>query len=65
LRGVRWPLSNAAMSPIGQIATSNVAIGGALEITVDGPGLLAIMPRRYLVAVLAALDRGFGKAHHQ
>ena len=65
LRGVRWPLSNAAMSPIGQIATSNVALGGALEITVDGPGLLAIMPRRYLVAVLAALDRGFGKAHHQ
>ena len=65
LRGVRWPLSNVAMSPIGQIATSNVALGGALEITVDGPGLLAIMPRRYLVAVLAALDRGFGKAHHQ
>ena len=65
LRGVRWPLSNAAMSPMGQIATSNVALGGALEITVDRPGLLAILPRRDLETVLAALDRGFGKAHHQ
>ena len=65
LRGVRWPLSNAVMSPMGQIATSNVALGGALEITVDRPGLLAILPRRDLEAVLAALDRGFGKAHDQ
>jgi thiamine pyrophosphokinase len=65
LRGVRWPLSNAAMSPTGKIATSNVALGGALEITVDRPGLLAILPRRDLETVLAALDRGFGKAHHQ
>lgn len=65
LRGVRWPLSNAAMSPMGQIATSNSALGGALEISVDGPGLLAILPRRDLAGVLAALDRGFGKAQHQ
>ncbi|MDG1505449.1 MAG: thiamine pyrophosphokinase, partial [Planktomarina sp.] len=65
LRGVRWSLSDAAMSPMGQIATSNVALGGALEITVDRPGLLAILPRRDLETVLAALDRGFGKAHHQ
>ena len=65
LRGVRWPLSNAVMSPMGQIATSNVALGGALEITVDRPGLLAILPRRALEAVLTALDRGFGKAHDQ
>ena len=65
LRGVRWPLSNAVMSPMGQIATSNVALGGALEITVDRPGLLAILPRRTLEAVLAALERGFGKAHDQ
>ena len=65
LRGVRWPLSNAAMSPVGQIATSNVALGGALDITVDGPGLLAILPRCYLETVLEALDRGFGKTHHQ
>ena len=53
------------MSPMGQIATSNVALGGALEITVDRPGLLAILPRRDLEAVFAALDRGFGKAHDQ
>ena len=65
LRGVRWPLSNAVMSPMGQIATSNIALGGALEITVDRPGLLAILPRRDLEAVLTALDRGFGKAHDQ
>jgi len=65
LRGVRWPLSKAAMSPMGQIATSNVALGGALDITVDGPGLLAILPRCYLETVLEALDRGFGKTHHQ
>ena len=65
LRGVRWPLSNAVMSPMGQIATSNIALGGALEITVDRPGLLAILPRRDLDAVLTALGRGFGKAHDQ
>ena len=65
LRGVRWPLSNAAMSPMGQIATSNAALGGALDITVDGPGLLAILPRCHLETVLEALDRGFGKTHHQ
>ena len=65
LRGVRWPLSKAAMSPVGQIATSNVALGGALEITVDGPGLLAILPRCCLATVLEALDRGFGEAHDQ
>jgi len=65
LRGVRWPLLNAVMSPMGQIATSNVALGGALEITVDRPGLLAILPRRALESVLSALDRGFGKAHDQ
>jgi thiamine pyrophosphokinase len=65
LHGVRWPLSNAAMSPMGQIATSNFALGGVLEINVDRPGLLAILPRRDLETVLAALDRGFGKAHHQ
>jgi len=65
LRGVRWPLSKAAMSPMGQIATSNVALGGALDIAVDGPGLLAILPRCYLETVLEALDRGFGEAHDQ
>ena len=65
LHGVRWPLSNAAMSPMGQIATSNAALGGALDITVDGPGLLAILPRCHLETVLEALDRGFGKTHHQ
>ena len=65
LHGVRWPLSNAAMSPMGQIATSNFALGGVLEINVDRPGLLAILPRRDLETVLAALDRGFGKAHDQ
>ena len=50
---------------MGQIATSNFALGGVLEINVDRPGLLAILPRRDLETVLAALDRGFGKAHHQ
>ena len=65
LRGVRWPLSNAAMSPMGQIATSNAALGGAVDISVDGPGLLAILPRCHLETVLEALDRGFGKTHHQ
>ena len=42
-----------------------MALGGALDITVDGPGLLAILPRCYLETVLEALDRGFGKTHHQ
>ena len=55
LQGVQWPLNDAEMSPAGQIATSNKANGELLILKVDGPGLLAILPVRYLGAVLDVL----------
>lgn len=55
LQGVQWPLNDAEMSPIGQIATSNKSNGELLTLKVDGPGLLAILPVRYLGAVLDVL----------
>ena len=55
LQGVQWPLDDAEMSPLGQIATSNKSNGELLTLKVDGPGLLAILPVRYLGAVLDVL----------
>ena len=55
LQGVQWPLDDAEMSPLGQIATSNKSNGELLTLKVDGLGLLAILPVRYLGAVLDVL----------
>ena len=55
LQGVQWPLNDAEMSPLGKIATSNKSNGELLTLKVDGPGLLAILPVRYLGAVLDVL----------
>jgi hypothetical protein len=52
---VQWPLDDAEMSPLGQIATSNKSNGELLTLKVDGHGLLAILPVRYLGAVLDVL----------
>ena len=55
LQGVQWPLDDTEMSPVGKIATSNKSNGEMLAVKVDGPGLLAILPIRYLGPVLAIL----------
>lgn len=56
--GLEWPIAGLRMSPMGRIGTSNRATG-PVRLEPEGPGLLAIVPRRLLADVLAAvrLDR--------
>lgn len=56
--GLEWPIDGLRMSPMGRIGTSNRATG-PVRLEAEGPGLLAIVPRRLLADVLAAvrLDR--------
>ena len=53
--GLQWQLEGLVMEPGGQIGTSNRALG-PVSICVDGPGLLAMVPRYHLPAVLQALQ---------
>lgn len=53
--GLRWPLDALVLAPGRRIGTSNAASGGAVEIRVDAPGLLVILP----VGKLDALIAGF------
>lgn len=57
--GLEWPIGGLEMSPMGRIGTSNRALG-PVQLAPEGTGLLVIVPRRLLGAVLAAvrLDRG-------
>jgi thiamine pyrophosphokinase len=52
--GLEWPLDGLRMVPGGQIGTSNRALG-PIAISVDGPGLLGMVPRRHLPALIGAL----------
>ncbi len=51
-RGLRWPIEGLPFAPGGQIGTSNQALG-PVELTIEGPDMLLILPRR-LMAPLAA-----------
>ncbi|MEP4036150.1 thiamine diphosphokinase [Pseudophaeobacter sp.] len=52
--GLEWPLEGLVMQPGGQIGTSNRALG-PVTITTDGPGLLGLVPRHHLPALMQAL----------
>ncbi|MDC0658319.1 thiamine diphosphokinase [Leisingera sp. SS27] len=56
--GLEWPIDGLRMSPMGRIGTSNRATG-PVRLEAEGPGLLAIVPRRLLADVLSEvrLDR--------
>jgi thiamine pyrophosphokinase len=56
--GLEWPIDGLTMSPMGRIGTSNRATG-PVRLEAEGPGLLAIVPRRLLADVLSEvrLDR--------
>ncbi|HID68070.1 MAG TPA: thiamine diphosphokinase, partial [Roseibacterium sp.] len=56
-RGLAWPIDELELSPDGQIATSNRALGPVV-VDSDGPGLLMIAPRRALDEVMRALLQG-------
>jgi thiamine pyrophosphokinase len=54
-RGLRWPIDGIAFAPAGPIGVSNEALG---RVTLDfaAPGMLVILPRQTLPAVIAALQ---------
>lgn len=53
-QGLNWPIDGLEFAPDGRIGTSNRATG-QIRLEMDGPGLLAILPRRALAAALTAL----------
>ncbi|WP_238475538.1 thiamine diphosphokinase [Rhodophyticola sp. CCM32] len=53
--GLRWPIEPIDFRPLGQIGTSNETAAPQVEMRFDGPGMLVILPRAALDAVLSAL----------
>jgi thiamine pyrophosphokinase len=53
--GLVWPIDGIAFDPVGRIGTSNRATG-PVRITMDGPGMLAVVPRACLAQVAAVLQ---------
>jgi thiamine pyrophosphokinase len=56
--GLRWQVDGLSLSPAGRIGTSNAATG-PVTLTPLGPGLLVILPRRWLAVAIAALVPGW------
>ena len=54
-RGLEWPIAGLAFAPDGRIGTSNRVVGRVVELVFDGPGMLVILPRRYLGQAIAAV----------
>lgn len=54
-RGLDWPLDGLDFAPDGMIGTSNRVSTGPVQVTMDGPGMLAILPRARLDAAITAL----------
>ena len=53
--GLDWPLQGLRFAPGGRIGTSNRVTRGRVQVQMSGPGMLGIVPRRRLGAVLQAL----------
>ena len=55
-RGLEWPIDGLAMAPGGRIGTSNRVTGkGRVTLAFDAPGMVVIVPRARLGAVVSAL----------
>ena len=53
--GLRWSIEGLNFAPDGKIGTSNEAIADEVEIQVSNPGLLILLPKPCLPALIAAL----------
>ncbi len=53
--GLEWPIGGIRFAPDGVIGTSNRVVAGRVRISLDGPGMLVILPRRRLDAAIRAL----------
>ena len=54
--GLLWPIEGLEFAPGGQIGTSNQATG-PVELTMEGPDMLLILPRRLMAPLAAQLLR--------
>ncbi len=54
-QGLEWLIDGLTFAPDGMIGTSNRVIAPAVEVEMDAPSMLAILPRNRLDAVLRAL----------
>jgi thiamine pyrophosphokinase len=54
-RGLRWAIDGLTFDPVSRIGTSNEAVG-PVEITMDAPAMLVIVPRTRLRCVMQALE---------
>ncbi|AHM02553.1 Thiamin pyrophosphokinase [Roseibacterium elongatum DSM 19469] len=53
--GLRWPVDDLAFHPASRIGTSNETVAPRVRLRFDAAGMLAILPRTHLDAVLSAL----------
>ena len=53
--GLRWPIGGLAFAPAGRIGTSNEALG-PVRLALDGPGMLVVVPRAALDALIDGLS---------
>ena len=56
-RGLQWPIDGLVLEPDGRVGTSNRAVG-EVDLQVDGPGLLVMVPRAALDQVMQAFLSG-------
>ncbi|WP_163849226.1 thiamine diphosphokinase [Pseudooceanicola aestuarii] len=59
--GLRWPIDGLAFRPDGRVGTSNVALGGTVRLSMDGPGMLVILPAATLAETALVLAGGGGR----
>lgn len=54
-QGLEWPIDGLSLAPDAQIGTSNRVVAREVVLRFDQPGMIVILPRRYLDTALAAL----------
>lgn len=58
INGLRWSFDAIELAPDRRIGTSNEAVGGPVTLSFDRPGMLLILPREHLDAVLTWSEPG-------
>ena len=53
--GLRWPIDGIKFAPDRQIGTSNKAVAGKVTLSFNAPGMLVILPKRFLDAAIGAI----------
>jgi thiamine pyrophosphokinase len=56
-RGLEWPIECLDFAPDGRIGTSNRVVTREVELKFEAPGMLVILPKRYLAQAIAAVRR--------